>query len=123
MLQRFSGPYIVNLIDSDTVKKNRGSTEALLLLDYCPGGHLLDRLKRRNNKVLPHESIFRIFGQLLSGLNLFHLNNPPIVHRDLKLENILFGQVCNITILLLLYRCIINIVLKYLKYHCTINLY
>jgi len=91
MLQRFSGPYIVKLIDSDTFQKNKNSTEALLLLDYCPGGHLLDRLKNRNGRSLPSESIFRIFGQILAGLRPFHCINPPIINRDLKLENILFG--------------------------------
>lgn len=93
ILQRFNSPYIVTLIASDVVVKNRNSQEALLLLDYCPGGHLLDRLNSRNGAHLPSESIYRIFGQLLLALRLFHENRPPIIHRDLKLENILFGQV------------------------------
>lgn len=93
ILQRFGGPYIVELIDSDIILKNKRSREALLLLDFCPGGHLLDRLNSRNGRLLPAESIYRIFGQILLGVRALHLNNPPITHRDLKLENILFGQV------------------------------
>ena len=93
ILQRFSGPYIVELLDSDIILKNKISREALLLLDYCPGGHLLDRLNSRNSRLLPSESIYRIFGQILLGVRSLHVNNPPITHRDLKLENILFGTV------------------------------
>eukprot|EP01038_Epipyxis_sp_PR26KG_P007941 gene7941-10775_t len=91
ILQRYSGPYIVQLIESDIVQKNSHSKEALLLLDYCPGGHLLDRLNKRNGSYLPPETIYRIFGQILVGLKPFHESNPCVVHRDLKLENILFG--------------------------------
>lgn len=97
ILQRFSGPYMVQLIDSDIVMKNRTSKEALLLLDFCPGGHLLERLNKRNGSTLPTESIFRMFGQVLMALKPMHESNPPVVHRDLKLENILFGTVsCSI---------------------------
>lgn len=93
ILQRFAGPYVVELIDSDIIIKNRSSREALLLLDFCPGGHLLERLNKRNGSFLPKESIFRMFGQLLLALKPMHESNPPVVHRDLKLENILFGVV------------------------------
>ena len=90
ILQRFNGPYVVELLASDVVMKNHGrSKEALLLLAMCPGGHLLDRLNRRNGTLLPAESIYRIFGQVL--LSVQPLHNSSITHRDLKLENILFG--------------------------------
>ena len=39
---------------------------------------------------------YRIFGQLLLALQPLHDYNPPVVHRDLKLENILFGADENI---------------------------
>ncbi len=93
ILQRFAGPYVVQLIDTDIITKNRTSREALLLLDFCPGGHLLERLNKRNGSFLPEESILRIFGQLLLALKPMHESTPPVVHRDLKLENILFGAV------------------------------
>lgn len=93
ILQRFKGPYIVNLIESDVIYKNRTTREALILLDYCPGGHLLQRLNERQGAFLNSESIYRIFGQILLAVKPFHEHNPIIVHRDLKLENILFGVV------------------------------
>ncbi len=96
ILQRYAGPYVVQLIDTDIITKNRTSREALLLLDYCPNGHLLERLNKRNGAPLPEESVFRIFGQLLLALKPMHESQPPVVHRDLKLENILFGTVSRI---------------------------
>lgn len=93
MLQKYSGPYIVELIDSTIIQKTRSSREALLLMEYYPGGHLLDRLLRRAGNHLSLEGIFRIFGQLCLALRPFHMSSPPIAHRDIKLENILFGTV------------------------------
>ena len=92
MLQTFKGPYIVSLLGSDVVTV-KGKPEACLLLQLCPGGHLLDKLKARDGQHLPGASVYRIFGQLLLALKPFHENNPPVTHRDLKLENILFGAV------------------------------
>lgn len=92
ILQKFSGPYVVSLIDNDVANRNH-AREAYLLLDYCPGGHLLDRLNQRGGQVLPAESIYRIFGQILLGVKSLHDSRPPIIHRDLKLENTLFGTV------------------------------
>lgn len=98
MLQKYASPYIAKLIDHDTAK--RGRNEALLLLEYYPGGHLLDRLNERGGKYLPNESVYKIFGQMLLALRPMHESNPPLIHRDLKLENVLFGPVSSIVVCL-----------------------
>ena len=96
MLQKFKGPYVVSLIDSCIFQKTKTTREALLLMEYYPGDHLLNRLLQRNNVHLPADSVYRMFGQLCMGVKEMHLSRPPIVHRDLKLENVLFGQVTDI---------------------------
>lgn len=93
MLQKFKGPYVVSLLDSCIHQKTKTSREACLLMEYCTGDHLLNRLLQRNGSYLPQDAIFRMFGQLCLGVKEMHLSRPVIVHRDLKLENILFGPV------------------------------
>jgi len=91
ILQEFGGPYVVKLVDSAIFERSTRSKEALLLLEYYPGGHLLERLNKRNGVHLPIDSIYRTFGYILLGVKPFHEHYPVIIHRDLKLENILFA--------------------------------
>lgn len=90
MLKRFAGPHVVQLLASEV--NTRSGSDALLLLELCPSGHLLERLQARNGELLPEGVVNRIFGQILLGLKPMHESRPPVVHRDLKLENILFGS-------------------------------
>jgi AP2-associated kinase len=91
LLRRFKDRHIVQLIASET-SQSGGKREAYLLLEYCPGGHLLSKLNGRNGIPLPLSDICRIFTQILDGVSLMHDSSPIIIHRDLKLENILFSQ-------------------------------
>lgn len=91
MLQRFRGQHIVSIIASEI--RTTTTREALILLEYCPGGHLLKRINDRRGVPYPMNDICKIFKQLLDAVAPFHRSVPPIIHRDLKLENILFGKV------------------------------
>ena len=93
MLQKFKGKFVVKLISSEILESSQGR-EALILLDYCSGGTLLTRIMDRNPRVdLEMEEIWRFFGQILLGVEVLHTAKPKfIVHRDLKLENILFAN-------------------------------
>ena len=93
VLQQFAGPYMVKLLGTEMVQKNRTCREALLLMEFYPGGHLMERLQQRQGQPLPIESSLRIFGQMCTALHALHSHRPPIIHRDLKLENVLFGTV------------------------------
>jgi len=90
MLQKFASPYIVSLVSHEV--SSRIGSEALLLLELCPGGHLLERLNGLGGKLLPPKKVYQVFGQLLMAMQPLHESKPFIVHRDLKLENVLFGQ-------------------------------
>ena len=58
-----------------------------IINEYCPGGELFDQV---NNK-FSESQIAVMFRQILSGLAYLHSNN--IIHRDLKLENILIKEI------------------------------
>ncbi|KAB8069760.1 kinase-like domain-containing protein [Aspergillus leporis] len=65
-----------------------GSDEkrALLVLDYCPGGDLFDVASSGPRPMSP-ELIRRMFAELVGAVRYLHANF--IVHRDIKLENVL----------------------------------
>ena len=110
ILQQFKEPNIVKLLafDTSTVLTNNGISEALLLLEYCPRGHLLSRLNECQGVPLPCQTICNIFHQILLAVFSLHSHNPSKIHRDLKLENILFSRV--------IYIYIIIYITIYLKY-------
>lgn len=91
LLRKYKDRHIVNLIASET-SQNSGKREAYLLLEYCPGGHLLTRLNSRGGNPFAIFDICRIFTQLLDAVQPLHDSSPPVTHRDLKLENILFSH-------------------------------
>jgi serine/threonine protein kinase len=57
----------------------------LLFMEICTGGDLLGYIRRRRK--LDENMARRFFGQLMHGLAYLHARK--IVHRDVKLENIL----------------------------------
>ena len=83
-------PHLVQLIDIVKDQKHVG-----LVMDYCSGGELFEYILR--NRYLKATEASRLFCQLMDGVNYLHMNS--IVHRDLKLENILLTHDRNIKII------------------------
>lgn len=61
----------------------------LLIQDICNGGNLNEAFKKRNKDEDPFnvDQVATIVKQVLSGLR--HMHKNKIVHRDIKLENIM----------------------------------
>ena len=81
ILKKLDHPDIVRIIESFNTKDSY-----VLVTEYCEGGELFDQVRNQ----LSETQIAVIFKQLLSGLAYLHSHN--IVHRDLKLENILIQE-------------------------------
>ncbi|KAI9316907.1 kinase-like domain-containing protein [Dichotomocladium elegans] len=66
-----------------------GGYEAFILMEYCPGGGVIDLMNRRLQQRLTEPEILKIFSDVCEALAYMHYCNPPVLHRDLKVENIL----------------------------------
>ncbi|CZR54992.1 related to serine/threonine-protein kinase KIN4 [Phialocephala subalpina] len=89
ILREISHPNIVHLHEMVETPKQIG-----LILEYASGGELFDYIL--NHRYLKDQAARRLFAQLVSGVGYLH--KKGIVHRDLKLENLLLDRNRNIII-------------------------
>ena len=85
LLKKLNHPNIVRLID---LKKTK--SHCYIVMEYCNGGDLagcLKKYKAAYKRPFPEELVQYLMRQIVSGLNFLH--SQKIIHRDLKLENIL----------------------------------
>ncbi|CAG8796723.1 7223_t:CDS:2, partial [Dentiscutata erythropus] len=82
-------PNIVKLFDVFETDRYIG-----IIMEYASGGELFDHILA--HRYLKERDACKLFAQLISGVNYLHQKN--IVHRDLKLENLLLDRNRNIII-------------------------
>ena len=106
--------HVVSYIDSHAEKIASGASdntkeqhyEVLLLMEYCSHGGLIDFLNTRLHNRLRESEVLRIMSHVCQGVAAMHRQEPPLIHRDIKIENVLisengdfkicdFGSVCN----------------------------
>ncbi|KAF2969949.1 hypothetical protein GQX73_g3596 [Xylaria multiplex] len=89
ILRELSHPNIVGLHEMIETSHQIG-----IILEYASGGELFDYIL--NHRYLKDNAARRLFAQLISGVGYLH--KKGIVHRDLKLENLLLDRNRNIII-------------------------
>ncbi|EMR65515.1 putative camk camkl kin4 protein kinase protein [Eutypa lata UCREL1] len=89
ILRGISHPNIVKLHEMTETERHIG-----IVLEYASGGELFDYIL--NHRYLKDNAAKRLFAQLVSGVGYLH--KKGIVHRDLKLENLLLDRNRNIII-------------------------
>ncbi|KAK7521173.1 uncharacterized protein IWZ02DRAFT_280245 [Phyllosticta citriasiana] len=83
---------IVTYIDSHASQlKDSSGYEVFLLMEYCQGGGLIDFMNTRLQHRLTEPEILKIFGDVAEGVACMHYLKPPLLHRDLKVENVLIS--------------------------------
>lgn len=89
ILKQLTHPNIVRLHKWEETERHFG-----IILEYASGGELFDYIL--NHRYLKDNAARRLFAQLVSGVGYLH--KKGIVHRDLKLENLLLDRNRNIII-------------------------
>ncbi len=80
---------IVTYIDSHASEMRGGGYEVFLLMEHCNGGGLIDFMNTRLQHRLTEPEILNIFADIAEGVACMHYLKPPLLHRDIKVENIL----------------------------------
>ena len=85
LLKKINHPNIVHLIDLKRTKSH-----CYIVMEFCNGGSLsgcLKKYKAIHRRPFSEEIVQYIMRQVVNGLEFLHSNK--IIHRDLKLDNIL----------------------------------
>jgi len=84
--------HIVSYMDSHASQLQAGGYEVFLLMEFCSGGGLIDFMNTRLQHRLTEPEILHIFGDVSEGVATMHYLKPPLLHRDLKVENVLITK-------------------------------
>ncbi|GAA6217050.1 AP2-associated protein kinase 1-like isoform X2 [Lates japonicus] len=81
---------IVGYLDSSiTAMGSRDVWEVLILMDYCKGGQVVNLMNQRLQTGFTEAEVLQIFCDTCDAVSRLHQRKTPIIHRDLKVENIL----------------------------------
>ncbi|XP_040201824.1 AP2-associated protein kinase 1 isoform X5 [Rana temporaria] len=81
---------IVGYIDSSINSISSGDVwEVLILMDYCRGGQVVNLMNQRLQTGFTEAEVLQIFCDTCEAVARLHQCKTPIIHRDLKVENIL----------------------------------
>lgn len=83
---------IVTYIDSHASELGNGGYEVFLLMEFCNGGGLIDFMNTRLQHRLTEPEILNIFTDIAEGVACMHYLKPALLHRDLKVENVLINS-------------------------------
>lgn len=84
--------HIVTYFDSHVSKLKGDGYEVFLLMEYCNGGGLIDFMNTRLQKRLTEPEILKIISDIAQGVACMHYLKHPLLHRDLKVENVLISS-------------------------------
>uniref|UniRef100_A0A8C3W441 Cyclin-G-associated kinase n=1 Tax=Catagonus wagneri TaxID=51154 RepID=A0A8C3W441_9CETA len=95
-MKKLSGhPNIVQFCSAASIGKEEsdtGQAEFLLLTELCRG-QLVEFLKKIESRgPLSCDTVLKIFYQTCRAVQHMHKQKPPIIHRDLKVENLLLSN-------------------------------
>ncbi len=90
LLSRIGHPNIVRVFDANVLETPRG-TCGYFTMENVPGGSLEKFWHSHGGKFVPLQTTLDLIKQVCRGLSQAHKESPPIIHRDIKPQNILVG--------------------------------
>ncbi len=90
MLSQIGHPNIIRVYDANTIETSKG-TCGFFTMEYVAGGSLEQFWRSHGSQLVPVETSVEIIRQVCRGLVIAHGESPPIIHRDIKPQNILAG--------------------------------
>jgi serine/threonine-protein kinase len=90
LLSKIGHPNIVRVFDANIFETD-GETFGYFTMENVPGGSLDKFWNSYGNQFIPIETAVDLVKQVCRGLSVAHQQEPPIIHRDIKPQNILVG--------------------------------
>ena len=90
LLSRIGHPNIVRVFDANVLETPRG-TCGYFTMENVAGGSLDKFWRSHGGRLVPTEITLDLVKQVCRGIAQAHGEKPPIIHRDIKPQNILVG--------------------------------
>jgi serine/threonine protein kinase len=90
LLSQLGHPNIIRVFDANVTEISRGMV-GFFTMEYVAGGSLDTFRQSYKGQFIPLETVVEIILQVCRGISVAHSEKPPIIHRDIKPQNILVG--------------------------------
>ena len=90
LLTHLKHPNIVSVSDANIFDTPKGAC-GFFTMEYVPGGSLDKFWRSHGGQFVPVETAVDLIKQVCRGIAQAHREKPPIIHRDIKPQNILVG--------------------------------
>ncbi|XP_067895072.1 BMP-2-inducible protein kinase isoform X2 [Heterodontus francisci] len=86
---------IVGYLDCGITSISDNVWEVLILMEYCRAGQVVNQMNQRLQTGFAETEVLQIFCDTCEAVARLHQCKTPIIHRDLKVENILLSDTGN----------------------------
>jgi eukaryotic-like serine/threonine-protein kinase len=90
LLSKIGHPNIIRVFDAGILETSAGK-RGYFTMEYVPGGTLESLWSSYRYSFLPIADTVDITRQVCTGMAVAHSRKPPVIHRDIKPQNILVG--------------------------------